>query len=119
MWIVLAAAAGAGACLLHAFRVNATPLALRLMMTAWVLAPFAVFLLADRTASRWPPLVRGSLRRGSILAAIVTVGVYAIDAVRPFSRRAAAIYVIVPPASLLLVLAMVGIVVVAGRGRSR
>ena len=99
---LLAAAIGAATFLFRAFLQNGTPPALMLMMTAWVMAPFGIFLAANALSTRWPLRTRDALHRGILIASLAALAIYAFNAARPFSNKAAAIFVAVPPASLVL-----------------
>ena len=111
----LAGAAGAAAFLLRAFRLNDTPPAVMLIMTAWVMAPFTVFFAATALSARWSVGTRRALDRAIAVASIAAVALYAINAAWPLSTRAAAVFVVAPPVSLALAASIVAIAALVRR----
>ena len=108
---------GAGAFLLRAFHQNGTPPLLQLLITSWVLAPFAAMLTARAVAGRWPHDRRRALGRAMVVGTLAPLAVYAINAVRPLSDKAAAVFVITPPLSLAVAVATFALAVAAVRPR--
>jgi len=100
--MVVLSAIGATIFLARAFRQHATPPSLELLMTAWVLAPFVAFLIGSALLARSGRGTRDALRYAIGIGSIVPLAVYAINAARPLSEKAAAIFVVMPPMSLAL-----------------
>ena len=103
----LAGAAGSLALLLRAGR--RSPLVVMVLMATWVVAPFIVLLLALVRASRWPALVRRTLSIATILLALASVAIYANDGLRPEGKPPAFLFVLLPPLSMVVIAASLGI----------
>ena len=74
------------------------------MFTGWVLAPFAELLFAEcRLARRWPARTTTKLRYGMIIVPTVSVLYYSGSIPMPEGSRPAAVYLLVPLASLLVI----------------
>ena len=73
------------------------------IFVVWVLAPFAGLGLANALSTRWPVVTRTMLYCLMLVVALGSLIVYGFDAVRPRHAQAAFVYVIVPPASCLLI----------------
>jgi hypothetical protein len=78
------------------------PPVLMVIFVFWLLAPFAILLLADRFSRGWSAATRAALYSMMIVVAVGSLAIYIYDAVRPRQAQAAFFYVIVPPASVLL-----------------
>lgn len=68
-----------------------------LVMTAWILAPYAGLALARRFAGTRVDLL-------TVAVAIGSSAVYAADAVKPFSSKAAFVYVVAPLCAWAMIL---------------
>jgi hypothetical protein len=100
--IVLAVgAAGSLALLINAGRT--TPKPLLLMMGLWVLSPFVALFAGNAMSKRWSPSVRAALRKTMIVVALGSVVFYALDTVRHIAGKPAAMYVLIPPVSWVLI----------------
>ena len=97
--------AGSVALLLYAGRRNPS-LLLTLLMALWVLAPFAIVGVALWRSRRWPTAVATAVARVSVGLALASFALYAIDALRPFSAKAAFMFVLVPPVSGVVAVAV-------------
>ena len=82
-------------------------LILWIVMTTWVLAPFAALELGRRVAARWAIVRRGALNVLIAIVAAGSLGVYIVDAVTPLNPKAAFVYVVVPLVSWILIAATV------------
>lgn len=110
---MLAGAAGSLGLLLRAGQ--STPRLLLVIMAVWVLSPFVLLVLAGATAKRWDFITPAV---GCIATLIVTLGslaAYITDGVWHPWVKPAAVYVVVPPLSWLVI----GIVVTAAALISR
>jgi hypothetical protein len=111
---VLAGAGGSVGLMLRAGRHNASRLLL-VLMAVWVLSPFAALLLANVVSKRWPVLTRATLYSVMLVVTLGALAVYGHDALRP-RAKAAVVYVVVPPASWLLIAIVLGVAaLISGR----
>jgi hypothetical protein len=97
--VVLAGALGSLACTLRAGR-NA-PRLLLIAIAIWVLVPFVVVFLVDAVSRRWSATSQSALHALMVLLAVLSLAVYGAELVRPHTPPAF-MFVLVPPASLLL-----------------
>lgn len=70
---------------------------LRLVMTAWVVAPFVGLELAQRVLGRALPML-------ALAVAVASLAVYATNAITPLSPKAAFVFVIVPLGAWVVIL---------------
>ena len=110
-------ALGAGAFLIRAFHQNGTPPLLQVLMALWVIAPFAAMLSTRLIAGRWTNDRRRALGRAMVVGTLAPLVVYAINVVRPLSDKAAAVFVMTPPLSLVVAVATFALGVGAVRPR--
>lgn len=96
---VLAGALGSLASTLRAGR-NA-PRLLLIAIAIWVLVPFAAVFLVDAVSTRWSAASQSALHAVMVLLALASLVVYGAELVRPHTPPAFT-FVVVPPASLLL-----------------
>jgi len=92
------------------------PLLIVVLFVIWVLSPFAALLLADVVSKRWSVLTRAALHSVMLVVTAGSLAIYAYDALRGRKAQAAFWYVLVPPASLLLI-AMVVLIAALISGR--
>jgi hypothetical protein len=85
--------------LLHAKR-HPPPL-LVVLFVIWVLSPFVILVAAYVKSKRWAPSTQRTLYAVTVLVSVVSVAVYADDAVSHRTTHPAFVYVAVPPASWL------------------
>lgn len=101
---LIAAVAGAGGAvglMLHVGRRNDSRVLLSLFVI-WVLSPFTALILSTLISKRWSGATRATLYSATLVIAIGSLGVYGYVAFSPPRTQAASVFVIVPPASLLL-----------------
>jgi len=79
------------------------PLLIVVLFVIWVLSPFAALLLADVVSKRWSVLNRAALHSVMLVVTAGSLAAYVYDALRPRKAQAAFWYVLVPPASWLLI----------------
>jgi hypothetical protein len=96
---VLAGALGSLAFTLRAGR--SAPRLLLIAIAIWVLVPFVVVFLVDAVSRRWSVASQWALHTMMLLLAVLSLAVYGAELVRPHSPPAF-MFVLVPPASLLL-----------------
>lgn len=112
-------AIGAVALTLYAGRGNGLAL-LMVLMAGWVFAPFFGYALANRFARTWPARPRATLDVTVLIVAIVSLAIYARDALGATHVRRAAPYVAVPIVSwVLLICAFVAGVVMSRHASDR
>ncbi|MGH9423989.1 MAG: hypothetical protein ACRD3J_28695, partial [Thermoanaerobaculia bacterium] len=75
--------------------------------------------IASAISTRWPRLVQTTLCVVMFVVTIGSLAVYVHDAIRPRKSQPAAVYVVVPPASGLVVAITVSIAALIARRRSR
>jgi hypothetical protein len=69
----------------------------------WVLAPFGCLIVLGVASKRWSFSMRRALSLATMLVAPGAMAGYALDAIWPFSDRAAVPYVTIPPVMYLIV----------------
>ena len=89
------------------------------MFAAWVTAPFALLLWAEtRLADRWPGPTRFTLRVLMIAISLGTLSAYASVPLRPNVAQPAFLFLVVPPASLVIAAVCLGLAaLIAARTR--
>jgi hypothetical protein len=95
------------------------PLLLIVLFLIWILSPFAVLGAAHLISKRWSNLTRTMLYVVMLVVALGTLAVYGDDAMARRTAHAAAVYVIVAPASWLLIAIALSIAAIISRRRSR
>jgi hypothetical protein len=115
---VLAGAVGSIGFMLRAGRHNSSRLLL-VLFTVWVLSPFAVLLSAYAVSKRWSILTRRALYSVGLLIAVGPLGIYGEVALGPPRAHTASAFVVVPPASWLLIAMTVAIAAWISGKRSR
>lgn len=96
-----------------------TPRLLLIGMAIWMLSPFLILGWSNFIAKRWPVLVRMTLYFVMVIVPLGSLAVYGDDALGHRRAQAAFVYVIVPPASWLLIAIFLSIAVFISRRRSR
>jgi hypothetical protein len=71
------------------------------LMVTWVLSPFLLLLIAAVFTKKWQAVKRRTLYGLMLAVSVITDLVYIVDALTPHAK-AAVVFVIVPPASWLL-----------------
>jgi hypothetical protein len=91
---------------------------LLVVFAVWVLAPFLALLFADRASQRWSPPTRTTLHGVMLLVALGSLAAYGVVALGPPRSKPAAVFLLVPPASwLLMTLAVSLAALLSGRRR--
>ena len=114
---VLAGAAGSIGLWFHASQ--HPPVLIVVLFVIWVLSPFAALLLADAGSKRWSVLTRAALYSVMLVVTLGSLGIYGDDAMGHRTAKAAFVYVMVPPASWLLIAIVVPIAALVSRRRLR
>ena len=114
---VVAGAVGSVGLMLRAGR--HTPRLLLIIFLVWVLSPFVALVWAQVVSVRWPVLTRAALYSVMLVITLGSLAIYGNDAVRPRKAQPAFVFVIVPPASWLLMAVVVPIAALISRRLSR
>lgn len=110
--------AGATGSIFFFFNTGRHPLPIVIVgFVVWILSPFVVLGLADRISKRWSILTRTTLHVVMIVVTIGTLAVYADDAVAHRIAHPAAVYVMVAPASWLLIAIALSLAAIIARKR--
>jgi len=80
-----------------------TPRLLLVLMAIWVLSPFIALVLASVVSKRWSSLTRATLYGVMLAVTLGSLAIYGDDAMGHRRAQAAFVYVLVPPASWLLI----------------
>ena len=104
---VLAGAAGSVGFFLRAGQ--RTPRLLLLLMAIWVFSPFVALVWANVVSKRWSVLTRATLYSVTLVVTLGSLAIYGDDAFGHRRAQAAFVYVLVPPASWLLIAIVVPI----------
>jgi hypothetical protein len=112
---MLAGSVGSVGLMLHAGRRNNSRILL-LLFALWVLSPFMALVWANVVSKRWSVLTRATLYSVMLVLALGSLAIYADVALGPPRAKAAFAFVVVPPASWLLIAIVVPIAeLISGR----
>ena len=101
--VVAGAAGSVGLMLRVGHRNDSTiPLILAVFFTIWVASPFAALLVADRFSKRWSAPVRRRLDAVTLIVTVGSLGIYTYVALSPPKPKPAALFLLVPLGSWLL-----------------
>ena len=110
---------GVGSVFLTLYTGRRNPSALLMAAFAiWVLLPFVALAAADAMSTNWSALTRTVLYALMFVTAIVTLGTYGYVAFGPPRPQPAFWFLVVPPASLLLIAILLRTVASIGKSRS-
>jgi hypothetical protein len=116
---VLAGAVGSVGLMLRAGHRNPSRLLL-VLFALWVLSPFVALVLANMVSKRWSVLTRATLYTVMLVLAVGSLAIYGDVAFGPPRTKAAFVFVVVPPASWLLIAVVVPIAaLISGRPSRR
>jgi hypothetical protein len=116
---VVAGAVGSVGLMLHAGRRNASRILL-VLFAFWVLSPFVALLLANVVSKRWPVPTRATLYSLMLVLTLGSLAVYGYVALGVPRAKTASVFVVVPPASWLLIAIVVPIAArISGRRSGR
>ncbi len=99
---VLAAGAAGSLLLMFSAGRNQPSVILMGLFTLWVASPFVALALAESCAHRWLAISPRLLHGVMLLVGLGSLAVYGANAVRPFSPRAAAVFLMAPAATWVL-----------------
>lgn len=100
-------------------RAGHPPLFLRVLFVIWVLSPFVALAVAHMASKRWSVLTRATLYWVTLVIALGSLAIYRDPAMRPAGSANAFVFVVVPPASWLLMAIVVPVAELVSRRRSR
>lgn len=115
----IAVAVGAAASVSLMLRAGRPPLFLLVLFTGWVLSPFVGLALADFASKRWSVLTRATLYGVMLILALGSVAFYGDVVSMPPGTRPAAVFLLVPLASWLLLTMAVPVAALVSRRLSR
>jgi hypothetical protein len=115
---VLAGAAGSVGLMLHAGRHNDSQILL-VLFVIWVLSPFLALTLAHVISKRWSVLTRATLYSVMLVLTLGSLAIYGDVALGPPKAKTAFVFVVVPPASWLLIAIVVPIAALISAKLSR
>lgn len=78
------------------------PALLALLFVIWILAPFAIMGAANLFSPRWPRPVQVTLCFVTLLATTASIAIYLDDHIAHRTTHPAAVWVAVPPASVII-----------------
>jgi len=88
--------------MLRAGRHNSSRILL-VLFALWVLSPFVVLVLANMVSKRWSVLTRATLYSVMLVLTLGSLAIYGDVALGPPRAQTAFVFVVVPPASWLLI----------------
>jgi len=115
---VLGGAVGSVGLTLYAGRHNNSRI-LPVLFTLWVLSPFMALLVASVVSKRWSFHTRTTLYAAMLVLTLGSLALYADVALGPPRAKPAFVFVVVPPASWLLIAIFVPIAALISGRRSR
>ena len=96
------------------------PSALLIVLFAiWVLSPFVALVLAHMVSERWSVLTQATLYGLMLVVSVGSLAVYGARVLRAPKAQGAFVFVVVPPASWLLIAVAVPTAALMSRRRSR
>jgi ACR3 family arsenite efflux pump ArsB len=116
---LLVGALGSVALMLHAGRRKDSPRLLLALFAIWVLSPFVALVLANIVSKGWSVITRATLYGAMLVLTLGSLAIYGDVALGPLRAKTAFVFVVVPPASWLLIATVVSISALISRGPSR
>lgn len=114
---VVIGAVGSVGFLLRATSRNPSQLLVALLVI-WVLSPFVALLAANVASKRWSVLTRATLYAVMLVIALGSLAIYEADALWPRASQGAFVFIIVSPASWLLMAIVVPVAALISARRS-
>jgi len=100
---LIAVVAGATGSVGLMLRAGHPPLFLRVLFAIWVLSPFMALLLADMVSKRWSVITRATLHSVMLVITLSSLAIYGYVVLRPRESTPTFVFVVVPPASWMLI----------------
>lgn len=88
-----------------------------LLIGLWVISPFVLLALCDAFATRWPPLHRPTIHVLGLVLVLVALFAYWSVAFGPPRTKPAALFVLIPPISWLVIATGLGTAALVSRKR--
>lgn len=108
-------ALGSVALTAYAARRVGAPLVLQILFAGWVMTPFVLLRAALAWSARRPALITRAVDTIAPVVTFISLGIYAAIAFGP-ARPKTAVFVLVPPASWIVVAAALGTAIALSRG---
>jgi hypothetical protein len=116
---LIAVAVGGTASIALMLRAGHPPLLLRVLFFGWVLCPFVALIVADIASKRWSAVTRATLHGMMLIVPFASLAFYGGAVPTPPGSRPAALFLIVPLGSLLLLAIVVPVAASISGRRSR
>ena len=88
------------------------------LFAIWVLSPFVALVFANIASKGWSVITRATLYSVMLVLTLGSLAIYGDVALAPLTAKTVPVFVIVPPASWLLIAIVVPIAVLISRSRS-
>ena len=112
---LLVGAVGSVGLMLHVGRRKDSPRLLMALFTIWVLSPFVALVFANIVSKGWSVITRATLYGVMLVLTAGSLAIYGDVALGPLRAKTAFVFVVVPPASWLLIAIVVPIAAVISR----
>jgi hypothetical protein len=86
-----------------------TPRFLLTLLILWELSPFVLFAAAEALSTRWATSTRSTLYGATVIMTAAMLTIYEFPALKPAGSPAGFLFVVAPPASVLLTAVAVAI----------
>ena len=116
---LIAVVAGAAGSVGLMLRAGHPAIFLLVLFTGWVLSPFVVVVVANMASKRWSVLSRATLYGGMLILTLSSLVCYGGLVSMPPGTRPAAVFLLVPLASWLLLAIALAVSALTSRRRSR
>jgi hypothetical protein len=116
---LLVGAGGSVGLFLYAGRHRHPGITVMVLFVIWVLSPFMLLALTDLVSKRWSALTRAALYSVMLVLTLASWIIYGILAFGPPRAKMVAVFVMVPPASWVLIATVVPIAALISKRRSR
>ncbi|PYU48741.1 MAG: hypothetical protein DMG48_19265 [Acidobacteria bacterium] len=103
----LVGALGSVGLVLQVGRRKHSPRLLLALFVIWVLSPFVALVVANIASKSWSVITRATLYSVMLVVALGSLAIYGDIALGPLGAKTVPVFVIVPPASLLLIATVV------------
>jgi hypothetical protein len=115
---LLVGAVGSVGLMLHVGRRKDSPRLLMALFTIWVVSPFVAVGLANIVSKGWSVITRATLYSVMLVLTLGSLAIYGDVALGPLTAKTTSIFVVVPPASWLLIAVVVSTAALVSRSLS-
>jgi len=115
---LLVGAVGSVGLMLYVGRRKDSSRLLMALFTIWVLSPFVALGLVNIVSKGWSVITRATLYSVMLVLTLGSLGIYGDVALGPVTTKTTSIFVVVPPASWLLIAVVVSIAALISRSLS-